>query len=75
MFNALGYDAANLAIDAIKRAGSANPADVQKALVATKDFAGVTGTITFNEFHTPIKSVLVVKLVNGVQESSVEVKP
>jgi len=75
MFNALGYDACALAIDAIKRAGSPDPKKVQEALVATKDFVGVTGSITFKDDHTPMKSVLVVKLVNGVQESSVEVKP
>jgi len=75
MFNALGYDAANLAIDAIKRAGSADPKAVMQALVNTKDFPGVTGSITFKDDHTPSKSVLVVKLVNGVQASSVEVKP
>ncbi len=75
MFNALGYDACALAIDAIRRAGTTDPKAVQKALVETKDFPGVTGMITFKDDHTPSKSVLVVKLINGVQSSSVEVKP
>lgn len=75
MFNALGYDAAGLAIDAIKRAKSSDPAKVLEALLNTKDYEGVTGKITFNADHTPIKSVLVVELIDGVQASSVEVTP
>ncbi len=75
MFNALGYDATMLVIDAIGRAGTTDPAAVQKALLETTDFEGVTGKISFNSDHTPNKSVLVVELVNGVQTTSVEVNP
>ena len=75
MFAALGYDSANLLIAAAKQAGSTNPAEIQKALVNIKGFKGVTGTITFDELHNPIKSVLVVSLVDGVQFESIEVQP
>ena len=74
MFAALAYDAFNLIIDATKRANSNDPAKIQEALVATKGFKGVTGTITFDELHNAIKSVLVVELVDGVQSNSIEVK-
>ena len=43
-FSALGYDAARLLMAAIASAGSGKPQAVRKALAATNDFAGVTGT-------------------------------
>ena len=74
MFAALAYDATNLIIDACERANSYEPAKIQEALVATDNFKGVTGSISFDEKHNAIKSVLVVELVDGVQTNSVEVK-
>ena len=74
MFAALAYDATNLIIDASKRANSSDPAKIQEALLATDNFKGVTGSISFDELHNAIKSVLVVELVDGVQTDSVEVK-
>jgi len=46
-FAGLGYDAARLLADAIQRAGSTDPAAIRQALGETKDFPGVTGTITY----------------------------
>ena len=46
-FAALGYDAVKLLADAIERAGSTDPAAIQEALLATTDFPGITGSITF----------------------------
>ena len=46
-FAALGYDTMYLLADAIKRAGSTDPAAITKAIEATKDFPGITGKITF----------------------------
>ena len=43
-FSALGYDTARLLMAAIKAAGDTQPEAVRKALAATHDFAGVTGT-------------------------------
>lgn len=72
-FNALGYDLGYFVADAIKRAGSADPAEIQKALAATKDFEGVTGTVTVDENHNAVKSLVVVKLENGVAASAEKV--
>ena len=46
-FAALGYDTVALIADAIKRAGSDDPAKVKEALAATKGFEGITGTISY----------------------------
>ena len=45
-FAALGYDTVYLMADAIKRAGGTDSAAVKTALEATKDFKGITGSIT-----------------------------
>lgn len=65
-FNALGYDLAYLLKDALERAEEANPEKLKKALESTKDFKGVTGTITIDENHNPIKSTTIIELKDGV---------
>ena len=44
----MGYDAYMLALEALKAAGSTDPADVMKALPSVS-YDGITGTITFDE--------------------------
>lgn len=74
MFAALAYDSTNLLIQAIEKAGSTDPEAVRSA-VESIEFDGVTGSFSFDETHTPIKSVLVVTLVDGVQGDAVAVSP
>ncbi len=64
-FGALGADAYFLLIDAIKRAGSTDGAKIRDALAATKDFKGVSGTITMGENGNPIKSMVINKVQGG----------
>ena len=45
---ALGYDAARILFEAMGRAKSLEGPDLAAAIAATKDFNGVTGTITIN---------------------------
>lgn len=74
MFEALAFDATNLLIQAVEKAGSTKTEDVNAA-VAAINFSGVTGDFTFDETHTPIKSVLVVELEDGVQANALAVTP
>ena len=64
-FAALGGDSYFLLTAAMHRAGSADGGKVAQALAATKDFAGVTGTITMGPGHNPIKGVTIIKVENG----------
>jgi branched-chain amino acid transport system substrate-binding protein len=64
-FGALGADAYFLLIDAIKRAGSTDGTKVREALAATKDFKGVSGTITMGENGNPVKSMVINKVQGG----------
>jgi len=54
-----------LIIDAIKRAGSADPEAITTALAATKDFDGVTGKTTINETHDAEKAVGIKMVKDG----------
>lgn len=66
-FNALGYDTMKFVADAVKRAGD-NPTgeSVKNAMVATKDFAGVTGTFSVDPgTHNPVKAIVVVGYKDG----------
>ncbi|MDD5261653.1 MAG: ABC transporter substrate-binding protein [Methylacidiphilales bacterium] len=60
---ALGYDSARFLADAIRRAGSTDPVKLRDALASTKNFGGVTGSITINAQRNATKSadILVIK--------------
>jgi branched-chain amino acid transport system substrate-binding protein len=60
-FAALGYDSLGIVADAMKRAKSNKPADIRAALVATKGYQGITGTITFDKDRNPTKSAVVLE--------------
>ncbi len=62
---ALGYDALSLLADAMKRAGTTDPAKITAALAATKDFSGVTGKITLDEHRNPTKPAVILQVKNG----------
>ena len=62
---ALGYDAYMLVLDAIERANSFNPEDIRNAIAATKDFPGVTGSITINETGDAVKDAVVLVVKDG----------
>ena len=71
----LGYDAAYVMADAIKRAGAADPAKIQTALAATKDFPAVTGSTTLNDHHDAVKSAVIIEMKNGKMVYKTTVKP
>ena len=63
--SALGYDSAKLLIDAIQRAGTTEGAKLRNALADTKNFKGVTGTISFDAQRNPTKSAVVLQVRDG----------
>jgi len=62
---ALGYDAANLLFDAMKRSKSLQGKDLAAAIASTKDFKGVTGTITIDSERNAVKSAVIVVMKDG----------
>lgn len=67
-FAALGYDCVYLLKDAIVKAGSAEAAAVKVALEATNgDY--VTGHLTFDANHNPVKSAVMLEIVKSDEGS------
>lgn len=62
---ALGYDAAYVLADAMKRAGSTDGAKVRDAIAATARFVGVTGTINIDKDRNAVKPAVILKVAGG----------
>ncbi len=60
----LAYDAANLLLASIEAAGSDDPAAVADAMEAL-EYEAVSGTITYDEQHNPIKAAAVLQVKDG----------
>ena len=75
VFAALAYDSALLVAKAIEDAGSANPAKIAEAMAKIKGFKGVSGEVTFNEEHNPIKSAVIIEHKDGKQTFKTKVNP
>lgn len=75
VFAALGYDAGKMLADAIKRAGSADPEKIQKALEETKDLKVGTGTITMDKNHNPIKQAVILQNKDGDRVMVAKIMP
>jgi len=61
-FAALGYDAANVILDAIKRANSTDSAAIRDAIAQTKDFPGVSGAITIDAQRNASKPAVILAI-------------
>lgn len=72
---ALGYDAARLLFDAMRRAPSWDGATLAKAIAETKDFAGVTGRINFDSQRNARKSAFVVQMKGGIPTAVTSIEP
>ncbi len=75
MFTGLAYDAVYITKEAIERAESANPKDVNAEIENTEDFIGITGTYSFDEKHDPVKTVSIIEIQNGDPVNIFEVNP
>jgi branched-chain amino acid transport system substrate-binding protein len=65
MFAALAFDATGVLIDAIGRANSTDPGKIRDALAQTKDYSGVTGTITIDADRNAAKPVVFLRIAKG----------
>ena len=62
---ALGYDGYLVALDAIKRAGSIEPAKIRDAIAKTSGFVGATGITTLDANGDATKSAYIKTVENG----------
>lgn len=61
----LAYDAGMILFDAIKRAGTLDPAKIKEEIAKTKDFQGVTGKISINDQRNAIKPAVILEIKGG----------
>ena len=54
-----------MVVDAIKRANSAEPQKIRDALEQTKGLKVVSGVITLDANHNPVKSAVVIEVKDG----------
>lgn len=70
----LAYDATNILLTAITKAGDFVPQDVARALEETT-FETVGGPLRFDAAHNPLKEVVLLKVQNGQLQFSTRIAP
>jgi len=68
LFAAQAYDAIYIIASAMKAANSADPKVYRDKLAQTKNYEGVSGTITFRENREPLKSPVYLLQVSGAKD-------
>jgi branched-chain amino acid transport system substrate-binding protein len=72
---ALGYDAAGVLFEAVKKSGKTDPAGIRDALASVKNFEGVSGNISINANRDADKSAVIVAIENGKGKYRATVAP
>ncbi len=72
---AVGYDAAKIMIDSIKRAGGTDRDKIRDAIASTKKFPGVTGDITIDKDRNAIKPIVILQIKGGAYNYVTTIKP
>jgi branched-chain amino acid transport system substrate-binding protein len=63
----LAYDATNMLLEAIRKAGSDDPKKIREALASLKDFRAVSGKSTMDRNGDCVKSAAILKIEGGKQ--------
>ena len=71
----LAYDATNLLLEAIRKAGSDDPGKIRNALASIRDFKAVSGKSTLDANGDMIKSAAILKIEGGRQKFVKMVNP
>jgi branched-chain amino acid transport system substrate-binding protein len=72
---ALGYDAANVLFAAMERSKSLAGDELAQTIAETKDFPGVTGTITLDKNRNPVKSAVMLVMKGGRPHYAATIQP
>ena len=75
VFAALAHDSAMAIVQSVENAKSADPAKVAEAMAKIKDLQGVSGALTFDDKHNPIKSAVIIEHVDGKQTFKTKINP
>jgi branched-chain amino acid transport system substrate-binding protein len=72
---ALGYDAAMVAVDAMKRAPDLTGPALRDAIAQTKEFQGIAGKITLDDKRNAVKPAVVLQVAEGKLKYVATVNP
>ena len=72
---ALGYDAAGVLFEAVKKSGKTDPAGIREGLAGVKNFEGVSGNISINANRDADKSAVIVAIEGGKGKYRATVSP
>jgi branched-chain amino acid transport system substrate-binding protein len=72
---ALAYDATGILAAAIRGANSSEPMKIRDALASTKNYPGVTGSITIDSKRNAVKPAVVLRVKNGKVEYVETIRP
>lgn len=72
---ALGYDAGLMMVDALKRSTELTPVAIKDALAATSGLEGVSGNISLDANHNPVKGAVIITVVDGAFKFHERVNP
>ncbi|NLV20955.1 MAG: ABC transporter substrate-binding protein [Syntrophomonadaceae bacterium] len=74
-FAALGYDSVQLMAQGLKDAQAADPVKLAAALAKIKDFEGITGKMSIDDKHNPIKAGVIIEFKDGAQVMNTRIQP
>lgn len=74
-FAALGYDSVQLLVQGIKDANAADPVKIAEALEKITDFEGITGKMSIDEQHNPVKAGVIIEFKDGKQVVNTRIQP
>lgn len=74
-FAALGYDSVQIMVLGLEEAGEADPAKLADALSKITDFVGITGNMSIDEQHNPVKAGVIIEFKDGKQVMNTRIQP
>ncbi|MDD3853370.1 MAG: ABC transporter substrate-binding protein [Syntrophomonadaceae bacterium] len=74
-FAALGYDSVQIMVLGLKDAGEADPTKLAAALANIKNFEGITGKMSIDEQHNPVKAGVIIEFKDGKQVMNTRIQP
>ncbi len=74
-FAALGYDSVQIMVQGLKDAQAADPVKLAEALAQIKNFEGITGNMTIDTNHNPVKAGVIIEFKDGKQTMNSRIQP
>lgn len=74
-FAALGYDAVQLMVQGFKDAQAADPVKLAAAIAKITDFEGITGKMSIDSKHNPVKAGVIIEFKDGAQVMNTRIQP